>query len=138
MVIETNITKMFGIKHPILNAPMGPYLTNQISVALCEAGGMGVISHTAGLESLGALRDAINNGVDIVKAMQARQESTDRDYMLTNIKWVAEHTDKPFGFNLRTSRNEMDATSIARRLPKQIMEDPKLREQVVPIAAPFL
>jgi len=131
MVIETNITKMFGIKHPILNAPMGPYLTNQISVALCEAGGMGVVSHTAGLESLAALRDAINNGVDIVKAMQENQENQDRDYMLTNLKWVAEHTDKPFGFNLRTSRNEMDATSIARRLPKQIMEDPKLREQVV-------
>ena len=131
MVIETNITKMFGIKHPILNAPMGPYLTNQISVALCEAGGMGVVSHTAGLESLARMRDAIDQGIDIVKAMQERQESTDRDYMLTNLKWVAEHTDKPFGFNLRTSRNEMDAVSIARRLPKQIMEDPKLREQVV-------
>jgi len=51
MVIETNITKMFGVKNPILNAPMGPFLTNEISVAVCEAGGLGVVSHTAGLEA---------------------------------------------------------------------------------------
>ena len=51
MVIETNITKMFGVKTPILNAPMGPFLTNEISIAVCEAGGLGVVSHTAGLEA---------------------------------------------------------------------------------------
>jgi len=30
MVIETNITNMLGIKHPILSAPMGPFYTTFI------------------------------------------------------------------------------------------------------------
>ncbi len=124
MVIETNITKMFGIKHPILNAPMGPYLTNEISVALCEAGGMGVVSHAQGIATLDLVKTLVKDGMDVAEAMKRRQENTDRDYMLTNIKWVAEHTDKPFGFNLRTGRNEVDSASFCRRLPKQIMEDP--------------
>ncbi len=131
MVIETNITKMFGIKHPIFNAPMGPYLTNQISVALCEAGGMGVVSHAQGIETLDVVKEAVAGGMAVAEAMKQRQERADKDYMYNNIKWVSEHTDKPFGFNLRTGRNEMDTATFARRLPKQIMEDPKLREQVV-------
>ena len=52
MVLETSITKMFGIKQPIVAAPMGPFYTNDIAIALCEAGGMGIVSHTGGLEEL--------------------------------------------------------------------------------------
>ncbi len=57
MVIETNITKMFGIKHPILNAPMGPYFTNDIAIGISEAGGLGVASHTAGMEGRSTVGD---------------------------------------------------------------------------------
>ncbi|GAG08498.1 unnamed protein product, partial [marine sediment metagenome] len=46
MVLETSITKLFGIKKPIVAAPMGPFYTNDIAIALCEAGGMGIVSHT--------------------------------------------------------------------------------------------
>ena len=130
MVIETNITKMFGIKHPILNAPMGPFLSNDIAVGVSEAGGMGVVSHTSGLEGLKLVRERINSGEDFAKTFgEIQSQST--DYMLDGLMYVVERTDKPFGFNIRTGRNEMDATSIARKLPKQIMENPKLREQVV-------
>jgi len=131
MVIETNITKMFGIKKPIFNAPMGPFLTNDIAIAISEAGGLGVISHSAGLESLKGMRELIDSGEDIAKIL-AEQRSGDgrgRDYMADNLMEVVEHTDKPFGFNVRTSRNEMDAVSIARKLPKFIMGNPKLKEQ---------
>jgi len=130
MVIETNITKMFGIKYPILNAPMGPFLSNDIAVGVCEAGGMGVVSHTSGLEGLKLVRERINSGEDFAKSFGELQ-SQSTDYMLDSLMYVVERTDKPFGFNIRTGRNEMDATSIARKLPKQIMENPKLREQVV-------
>jgi enoyl-[acyl-carrier protein] reductase II len=125
MVIETNITKMFGIKHPILNAPMGPFLSNDIAIAVCEAGGLGVVSHSGGLESMKVLLDA---GGDVSKLIA---EMGKRNYMKENLEYVVEHTDKPFGFNLRTSRNELDAVQLARKLPKIIMENPKLKEQVV-------
>lgn len=125
MVIKTNITEMFGIKHPILNAPMGPFLSNDIAVAVCEAGGLGVVSHSGGLDSLKVVMEA---GGDIQHMIA---EMGKRDYMRENLEYVVEHTDKPFGFNLRTSRNEMDAVQLARKLPKVIMENPKLKEQVV-------
>ena len=46
MVLETNITKMFGIKHPIIAAPMGPFYTTELTIAVSEAGGLGVLSHS--------------------------------------------------------------------------------------------
>ena len=125
MVIKTNITEMFGIKHPVLNAPMGPFLSNDIAVAVCEAGGLGVVSHSGGLDSLKVVMEA---GGDIQHMIA---EMGKRDYMRENLEYVVEHTDKPFGFNLRTSRNTLDAAQLARKLPKVIMENPKLKEQVV-------
>ncbi len=128
MVIETNVTKMFGVKTPILNAPMGPFLTNEISVAVCEAGGLGVVSHTAGLEARKLF-------YEMMEDPKKREEYDGRvmrgDYMEKNLTYVVEHTDKPFGFNIRTSRNERDAIELSKSLPKFIMESPKLREQVV-------
>ena len=126
MVIETNITKMFGIKHPILNAPMGPFLTNEIAIGVSEAGGLGVVSHTAGVESYRG----------VIAAMEGEgpggiSTALGSDYMQKSLTLVVEHTDKPIGFNLRTGRNEQDAVSLARKLPKFIMENPKLKEQVV-------
>ena len=44
-MIETNITKMFGIKHPIFSAPMGPFFTRNLALAVSEAGGLGVLSN---------------------------------------------------------------------------------------------
>ena len=122
MVLETSITKMFGIKHPIVAAPMGPFYTNDIAIALCEAGGMGIVSHTGGLEELKDFVSGKSTTPPNVSFLKAMQES---------LTYVAEHTDKPFGFNLRTSRNEQEAPTIARRLPKFIMENPKLKEQVL-------
>jgi len=128
MVIETNITKLFGITNPILNAPMGPFLTNEIAIAVCEAGGLGVVSHTAGLEARKIFFEIME---DPSKASEYGGNIMGKDYMEKNLTYVAEHTDKPFGFNIRTSRNEQDAVQLSKKLPKFIMESPKLREQVV-------
>jgi len=46
VVLETNITEMLGIKYPIIAAPMGPFYTTELTVAVSEAGGLGVLSHT--------------------------------------------------------------------------------------------
>ncbi|MHA1466846.1 MAG: nitronate monooxygenase, partial [Promethearchaeota archaeon] len=47
MVFETKITKMLGIKHPIISAPMGPFYTTEIAIAVSNAGGLGVLSHAS-------------------------------------------------------------------------------------------
>jgi len=112
MVIETNITKMLGIKHPILSAPMGPFYTKDLTVAVSEAGGLGVLSHSALISDIMKGK----NGVDIMKE---------------DMKYVVEHTDKPFGFNIRTNRRELDSAALCREIPKFIMNNPKIKEQCV-------
>ncbi len=98
---------MFGIKHPIISAAMGPLYTKELAVAVSEGGGLGVVGeHT----SIGG---------------------SSFKFMKESLKYVVEHTDKPFGFNIRTSRNELEAEAMCRRVPKIIQNDPKLREQVV-------
>ncbi|MHA2226968.1 MAG: NAD(P)H-dependent flavin oxidoreductase [Candidatus Hodarchaeales archaeon] len=107
MVIESNITKMFGIKHPIIAAPMGPFYTNELTVAVSEAGGLGVLSQ------IGLLYK------DTIKEMQK------------NLHYVVDHTDKPFGVNLRTSRLEPFSKAICHEIPKFIMENQKIKDQCV-------
>ncbi len=107
MVIETNITKMLGIKHPIISAPMGPFYTTKLTVAVSEAGGLGVLSHVT-LHGIVTLNE-----------------------MKKSMEYVVEHTDKPFGFNIRTARLQPDAIKLCRQLPKFIMDNQRIREQCV-------
>ncbi len=111
MVIETNITKMLGIKHPIIAAPMGPFYTTELTIAVSEAGGLGVLSHTG-----------------LISEMQAGRFPV--DIMKQNMLDVVEHTDNPFGFNIRTSRTERPDI-LCNEIPKFIMENPKLKDQCI-------
>lgn len=96
---------MFGIEKPIFSAPMGPFFTRDLALAVSEAGGMGILSN-------------VNiAGTDPVKE---HKES---------FEFMVEHTDKPFGFNILTSRNNQGVRAMVRDLPKLIMNNPKLREQ---------
>ncbi|MFX1356317.1 MAG: NAD(P)H-dependent flavin oxidoreductase [Promethearchaeota archaeon] len=107
MVLKTDITEMFGIKYPIIAAPMGPFYTTELTVAVSEAGGLGVLSHTN------------------LFGKSSMQE------MKKNMEYVIEHTDKPFGFNIRTARLQVDAPGLCRGIPRFIRDNPKLREQCI-------
>ncbi len=107
MGLKTNITEMFGIKHPIVAAPMGPFYTKELALAVSEAGGLGVLSHT---NLFG------KNSLEEMKA---------------NMEYLVEHTDKPFGFNIRTSRLQLDAPGLCRGISRFIMDNPKIKEQCV-------
>jgi NAD(P)H-dependent flavin oxidoreductase YrpB (nitropropane dioxygenase family) len=104
-MIETNITKMFGIKYPIFSAPMGPFFTRELALAVSEAGGLGVLSN-----------------VNIVGTDPVKEHMQSLEYMV-------EHTDKPFGLNILTSRNNRGVKEMARKLPKIVMSNPKMRDQ---------
>lgn len=105
MGIKTYMTEMFGIKYPIISAAMGPLFTKELALAVSEAGGLGVVGEHSGGSNV--------------------------KFMKESIKFVVEHTDKPFGFNIRTSRNELMATAMCRRIPKFIMDNQRIREQCV-------
>ncbi|MFW9867438.1 MAG: NAD(P)H-dependent flavin oxidoreductase [Candidatus Thorarchaeota archaeon] len=109
MTFKTNITEMFGIRHPIASAAMGPFRTNELAVAVADAGGLGMISHT-------------NVSMD-------GYEKDDIVAMKKNLDYVVEHTDGIFGFNVRTSRVQVRADELISETSKHIMANPKLREQ---------
>jgi len=106
-VIKTKITELFGIKYPIISAPMGPFYTTELAVAVSEAGGLGVVSH-ATLRGKNSVED-----------------------MKTQLEYVVEHTDKPMGVNVRTARIQTDHKRMLRKIADWCNENPKLREQLV-------
>lgn len=112
MVLKTNITEMLGIKHPIIQAPMGGTGLVELALAVSEAGGMGVIGHDLPIGS---------------EEMYANS----RKVMKENILYIAEHTDNPFGINIRTTRVQRDAEKMCSEIPELIMSNPKLKEQCV-------
>jgi len=83
------------------------FYTTKLTVAVSEAGGLGVLSHVT-----------IHGTVTL-------------DEMKKSMEYVVEHTDKPFGFNIRTARLQPDAIKLCRRLPRFIMENQRIRDQCV-------
>ena len=106
-MIKTRITEKFGIKYPILNAPMGPFYTTELAIAVSEAGGLGVISHAT---------------------LLGRNSITD---FKKQIDHVIESTDKPFGFNIRVARLQTDHKILLRKIGQWRKENPKIREQMI-------
>lgn len=104
-MIETNITRMLEIKHPIISAPMGPYYTTKLAVAVSQAGGLGVLSHVnlTGKNSIEELKNSM--------------------------QYVVDHTENNFGFNIRTAKLQPDSIKLCRQIPRFLMENPKIKEQ---------
>ena len=104
-MIKTDITKMFGIKYPIFSAPMGPFFTRDLALAVSEAGGLGVLSN-----------------VNIVGTDPVEEHKKSIEYMI-------EHTDKPFGINFLTSRNNPGVKAMIRNIPRIVMGNVRMRDQ---------
>ena len=100
---------MFGIKQPIVSAPMGPFRTVELATAVSEAGGIGTISHTT-------------------VSMDGYEKNT-LEALKKNLDYVVEHTNGIFGFNIITSRNIDDCDNLISGAAKHIMGNPKLKEQ---------
>ncbi len=106
-MIKTKLTEMFGLRYPIVQAPMGPFYTTQLATAVSEKGGLGVISHSNVI------------GTDPVKEM------------VKSIDYVIEHTDKPFGINIRAARIQTDAPILIRRIAQLVNQNTRVRDQLV-------
>jgi enoyl-[acyl-carrier protein] reductase II len=106
-MIKTRLTEKFGLKYPIFSAPMGPFYTTELTIAVSEAGGLGVVSH-ATLRGKNSVQD-----------------------MKEQLFHVIEHTDKPFGVNIRTARIQTDHKIMLRKIAQWTKGNPKLREQLI-------
>jgi len=54
MALWTRLTELLGIRHPVLQAPMGGTAGGRLASAVSEAGGLGLIG--GGLGALGRRR----------------------------------------------------------------------------------
>ncbi len=106
MTIKTPLCDMLGIKHPIIQAAMGPFYTTKLCCAVVNAGAFGIISHTNLL------------GVDPVKEMEK------------NIRYVMENCKGNFGVNIRVARIQIDAPALMELIVKLRKEDPEIKDRL--------
>jgi nitronate monooxygenase len=91
-MLHTRLCDLFGIPHPILNAPMAGTAGAELAAAVSAAGGLGIIGGSGG----------------------------DAAWLRGQIRAVRERTDKPFGVGFISSRPglaELTAVAIAERVP---------------------
>jgi NAD(P)H-dependent flavin oxidoreductase YrpB (nitropropane dioxygenase family) len=86
---------------------MGPFYTTKLAIAVSEAGGLGVVSH------------ATLRGKNSVKDFKEQ------------LDYVVDHTNKPFGINVRVARIQTDHKVLLRKIPQWRKENPKLKEQLI-------
>lgn len=92
-MIHTRFTALFGIEHPILNAPMAGAATAELAVAVSDAGGLGMIGASL---------------------------SGGPDWLREQIRLIRARTDRAFGVGFISSAPDMAALMavvIAERVP---------------------
>lgn len=130
-MITTALCELLGIKHPIIQAGMGPFGTNRLAIAVANAGALGLISGSA-LET----KDLASAGYrQFRKTFEPGLEADSAAETLKNIfRHTLEQTARAkgiFGLNVLVSaeilegaRQVIDATLEVRE------EDPEMRERL--------
>ena len=119
-MIRTELCDMLGVKHPIIQAGMGPYSTNLLARAAANAGALGIIS-TSGL-ALG------------VGEMFTGEKGTPYEVMKPLLNRIKEDTKESkgiFGINCFVSAEVVQqAREIIQAVIDARNEDPEMRERL--------
>jgi enoyl-[acyl-carrier protein] reductase II len=112
-MIKTSICDLFGIKYPILQAPMGPFVTTKLAVAVSEAGGLGTISHAGILEEKDTAIDSVSK-------------------MKNDIQVLKKGTKANFALNIRVAKLQLmlDAYKLADMVVDQVKSDPEVKKRL--------
>lgn len=122
MMIKTKLCDLVGIQHPIIQAGMGPYSTNNLAIASANAGILGIISTSgAQLGLLGQLAPYVGEGTPY--------EITQR-----MIRRVSEHTAETkgiFGMNVMVSAELSEAAKpVVQAAIDARAEDPEINDRM--------
>ena len=133
-MIKTELCDMVGIRHPIIQAGMGPYSTNKLAIAAANAGVLGLIS-TSGFSYLRGGTVPKETGVyELVKTLVDGEGGSWHEQMKRVYQRVKENTRESrgiFGINcmvateMRSLAKEVIETAIEAR-----KEDPELGERM--------
>jgi len=125
-MINTELTEMLGIKHPIIQAGMGPYSTNHLGAAAANAGALGLIS-TSGFR-YGAMQP------ELVERLTGGATGTTYEMMkrlLLRIKEDTRESQGIFGINCPVAAEVAKSSSeIIQAVIDVRNEDPELKDRL--------
>jgi len=132
-MIKTELCEMVGIRHPIIQAGMGPYSTNNLAVATANAGALGILSSSGFLYT--GLRGAERRGMsELVKQLTGGKGGTPVEHLKRVFYRVKEETRKSkgiFGVNCMVSAEMARwAGEVLRAIIEVRGEDPEMRERL--------
>jgi NAD(P)H-dependent flavin oxidoreductase YrpB (nitropropane dioxygenase family) len=133
-ILKTELCNMLGIKHPIIQAGMGPYSTNRLAVAAANTGVLGIIS-TSGFGYLRGDTTRRGDGVsELVKTLTDGEGGTWQEQLKRTLHRVKAATrDKKgiFGINCMVSAEMAGfAREIIRATIEARDEDAEIRERL--------
>ena len=132
-MIKTELCEMVGIKHPIIQAGMGPYSTNNLAVAAANAGALGILSSSGFMyAAIPGAREG--NMAGLVQQITDGKEGTPYEHLRRVFNDVKEQTRESggiFGVNCMVSQ---EMTRFANMILKAITdarnEDPEMKERM--------
>jgi len=131
---KTDVCELFGMENPIVQAPMGPFITTKLCAAVSNAGGLGVISHTGTFIYLkerapDLYKQILNFAPDLVESTLAMEREMGVN-TIAELETVSKLTNKPFGVNVRVAQEQPDAPFLIDAIIEKKEKDPKLAKNL--------
>jgi len=123
-MIHTNICEMLGMEYPIVQAPMGPFDTKELAIAVTNAGGFGIASHP--------VPDAEYGIASIIADDETRAlayQSVERKF-LASVQMIAREANGFFGVNFRVAPVQFDVQPLLDKLLEEREKDPNIYKKL--------
>ncbi len=123
-MIKTKICEMLGIQYPIIQAPMGPYDTKDLAVAVSNAGGFGMASHPVPDPQFG-IATIISDDETRAKAYENIKQK-----FMGSVRHVAANAKGNFGVNFRVATVQFDVPMLLDELLAEYDKNPAVRKKL--------
>lgn len=121
-MINTELCDMLGMDYPIMQAPMGPYDTMELAIAVTNAGGFGMVSHPEPAEHL--LANVLSGG-DAKEAFDSVKTK-----MRGALEKVKKEADGHFGLNLRVAPEQPEVPELLDMILEMRESDAELKDKL--------
>jgi NAD(P)H-dependent flavin oxidoreductase YrpB (nitropropane dioxygenase family) len=126
-MLKTRLTKLLGIRHPIIQAGMGPFSNNQLCIATANAGVLGLLS-TSGLETREVHPGIYRSFVETGGATMEDDKVTVLEKIFRQTHEGVKDSGGVFGINTMVSAEMMEqANLIIDTATRMREENPELR-----------
>lgn len=128
-MIETRLTKLVGIKYPIIQAGMGPFPVTDLCIATANAGALGIMS-TAGVLSRETKPSIYQDFIDHAHAEYDDEPAVIFKKMYTRVFEETKESGGIFGINVMVSAEVLDNAKTAIGTMLELREqNPEMKER---------